>query len=141
MFFHFRGCFLIKKNKKQPKNAGNNTWYAIAAGALIIIVIAVFLTNNTQGYDEFATCLVDKGYVMAGTEWCSYCNEQKRLFRGSFEDVIIPAGAFKDCDREMQWCREHGVTGYPTWVTPEGGLIPGGVQPLPTLARISGCSL
>ena len=143
MFFITRGVFLIKQHKKHKQRqttTNNNTWYAIAGGALIVVVIAIFLTGNNKNYDEFATCLVDKGYIMAGTEWCSYCNEQKRVFKGSFENVIIPAGGFKDCDREMQWCREQGVAGYPTWITPDGATR-SGVQSLPTLARISGCPL
>lgn len=111
----------------------------MAAVVLIVLVVTIVLTTG-KDYDAFAACLADEGFVMAGTEWCSFCQEQKSKFKGSFEDVIIPAGAYKDCDREMQWCQEKGIASYPMWVTPDDNLI-SGVQSLPMLARISGCKL
>lgn len=124
-------------SKKHKRTA---TYIFTGIGILIVAALLTLVFTSRRDYDAFAQCLADEGYVMAGTEWCSHCAEQKKLFRGSFEDVLAPAGGYKDCDRNMQWCEEAGVEGYPTWITPEGDKLTG-VQKLPTLARISGCEL
>ena len=76
---------------------------------------------------------------MAGSELCSHCKTQKDLFKGAFEEIMIPAGAYKDCALEEEWCDEHEIYGYPSWVTPEGSRIEG-VQTIANLKKASGCN-
>lgn len=125
--------------KRKQKEQGS-TYIYIGIGILIIGGLLALTLTGQRDYDTFAHCLADKGYIMAGTDWCSHCADQKAMFNGAFQDVIEPEGAYKDCDRNQRWCEEHDVQGYPTWITPEGNKITG-VQKLPTLARISGCNL
>ncbi len=107
---------------------------------LLFIVAFVVFFSKSKDYSSFASCLADKGFVMAGTAWCPHCANQKAMFKGAFEDVLIPAGAYKDCDVQSDWCDEHDVKGYPTWFLPDGTKLEG-VQKLDTLAKISGCDL
>ena len=108
--------------------------------ALVIIAFIVVLVVGKKDYAGFAGCLADEGYVMGGTSWCPHCQAQKAMFKGAFEDVMIPAGAYHDCDVEPDWCQENGIQGYPTWITPDGNQLVG-EQSLKTLSRVSGCSL
>lgn len=122
-------------NEKRKARAG----IAIAAVTFLAIAAVTGCSPRTD-YDAFASCLAEKGLVLAGTEWCHYCAAQKDAFKGAFEEIIIPAGAYKDCDRQQGWCEQAGIEGYPTWVLPDGNLLVG-VQKLTTLATVSGCNL
>lgn len=124
---------------KQQKNTARNVIVGVAL-AFVIIAFIVVLVIGKKDYAPFASCLADEGYVMAGTSWCPHCQAQKAMFKGAFEEVMIPAGAYKDCDVEKSWCVDQGVQGYPTWITPEGGQLVG-EQSLATLSRVSGCEL
>ncbi|MBW2982883.1 hypothetical protein KY327_01110 [Candidatus Woesearchaeota archaeon] len=126
--------------RNQTKKKPTSTYIFIVLGVLIAAGLLTLIFTGQRDYEGFAQCLADEGYVMAGTEWCSHCADQKSMFKGAFDDVIRPEGAYKDCDRDKQWCEEQGIEGYPTWVTPDGNKI-AGVQKLPTLARISSCDL
>lgn len=115
--------------------------YVLGVVILLLLVILILgLRSSQKDYTAFATCLTEKGYVMAGTDWCPHCKDQKAMFNGAFEDIIIPAGAYINCEASKQTCRDLGVTGYPTWVTPEENLLPG-TRKLSELAQLSGCSL
>ncbi len=84
---------------------------------------------------EFAKCLSSKGLKMAGAEWCSACNSQKRLFGDSFEFVN-----FVDCDKEKSFCEENNIEYYPTWIM-NGEKKAVGVQSIQKLAELSGCRI
>jgi glutaredoxin len=60
--------------------------------------------------DKFAQYLTSVNATMYGTEWCSHCQNQKKLFGKSFEYIN-----FVDCDWESETCSLKGITGYPTW--------------------------
>ncbi|MBD3209187.1 hypothetical protein GF367_02095 [Candidatus Woesearchaeota archaeon] len=107
---------------------------------LLIIGLLIIIFQGRKDYDAFATCLADQGFIMAGSDHCNHCQTQKQMFRGAFEDVIIPRGAYKNCDYDSQWCEQVGISGYPTWVTPDGNHLLG-TQSFTTLKRISGCNL
>ncbi len=111
------------------------------AGIIAIVIIAAFVVfalsrqNVVPGqYDEFAKCLLEKGTVMYGTEWCSHCKNQKALFGTSFQYVN-----YVDCDASKQACLAAGVTGYPTWAI-DGTSYPG-EKKLEDLAVLSKCEL
>jgi hypothetical protein len=138
----------VSKKKKAPsvkhaQKSSQKKSFAFPYGVLAIVVVIVVLliiifSGNKLGPEQVASCLVEKGYTMAGASWCSHCADQKALFKGAFEDIIIPQGAYKDCEVDVLWCQEKGIEGYPTWVTPTGNLIPG-TQSLATLAKIAEC--
>jgi glutaredoxin len=114
--------------KKQTRN--------ILVIGIIILIVGIFyisLRPKSPGqYDEFAQCLSEKGVVMYGTSWCSFCQRQKDLFGRSFGYID-----FVDCDRNRQECLSAGVQGYPTWKI-NGENFPG-FKSLQELSDLSGC--
>lgn len=102
---------------------------------LFLILIISGCSNNPGKYDEFAQCLTDEGFVMAGTDWCSHCKDQKKIFGKSFDFID-----YKNCDIQRDWCDSNGVHSYPTWVLPNGTKETG-VQKIYILSQLSGCSL
>ena len=106
---------------------------------LSLFLLSVIITGCSKAeepgkFDAFATCLTEKNVVMYGTEWCSHCQNQKKMFGSSFEYVN-----FVDCDKNSAICSTAGVQGYPTWQI-DGKLYPG-EQSFYDLAKLSGCSL
>lgn len=110
----------------------------ILVALLLVVLISylVYLDSITPGaYDEVAKCLTEKGVMMAGTDWCHFCQNQKSLFGKSFKYVN-----YKNCDFEQEWCSANGVERYPTWVFPDGTKYLG-VQSLETLGELAGCEV
>lgn len=102
-----------------------------------ILTSLVVITGCSTGpgkYDTFAKCLTEKGAAMYGTDWCSHCKNQKKMFGNSFQYVY-----YVDCDRNQNECLGAGVRGYPTWKI-DGENYPG-EQQLYRLASLSGCEL
>ena len=91
-------------------------------------------SDKPGNYDTFAKCLTEKDITMYGTERCTYCKAQKKLFGSSFQYVD-----YIDCDRYKDECLRAGVSGYPTWNI-NGQNYPGEMQ-LARLASLSGCEL
>ena len=108
--------------------------------AIIVLVILLFYnpfkskTSEAGQYDVFAQCLTDAGVKMYGTEWCSHCQNQKKLFGKSFEFID-----YIDCDKNQETCLIEGIQGYPTWKLNKESYT--GEQSLEALAQITGCKL
>ncbi len=114
-----------------------NIYYA---GAIVIVVFIIALTYLVylEGakpgiYDEFAKCLSEKEFVMAGTDRCSFCSSQKDLFGNSFKHII-----YKNCDLEKQWCNSQGIERYPTWIDSQGNKYTG-LKTLEFLSDLAEC--
>ena len=90
--------------------------------------------SSLGGYDLFAQCLTEKGVKMYGTEWCSHCKNQKKMFGDSFQHVD-----YIDCDLNKDECQEAGIGGYPTWII--GGEKYPGEQSFERLASLTECEL
>jgi hypothetical protein len=111
--------------------------------SLIVILLVLFgvfylsfnisKRTNSQA-DNLAICLAEKGIIMYGTEWCSYCNQQKKLFGNSFSKIT-----FIDCDKNPQRCIDAGVQAYPSWEI--NNQIELGYLSLELLSDLSGCPL
>lgn len=109
---------------------------------LILILIVILLiynpfkskTSKEGEHDTFAQCLTDAGVKMYGTDWCSHCQNQKKLFGKSF-DIID----YINCDKNKETCLIEGIEGYPTWKLNNESYT--GEQSFEALARISGCEL
>ncbi len=115
----------------------NWKYIGIILAALVIIFVGwIFVSINQQqaNYDELADCLLEKGVILAGTEWCPSCKNQKARFGEAFEKV-----PYKDCDIDGEWCNANGVTGYPTWIFPNGTQATG-VKDAAFLNEAAGCT-
>ncbi len=92
--------------------------------SIIIIVIAlaaiIFFAQKSDSkpgvYDEFATCLDERGAMFFGAFWCPHCQDQKRLFgRKSAELVPYTECSTPDGGAQTEVCIEAEIEGYPTW--------------------------
>jgi len=118
------------------KNIFKSTWtYFII---ILLVIIAIYGYKNITGrvvqpgeYDELAQYLTDQGVKMYGTEWCSHCKNNKKMFGKSFQYID-----YIDCDKERDLCLEANVRGYPTWVI-NGENYPGEQSP-ERLASLTG---
>jgi len=101
---------------------------------MLSLVLTAGCSNKPGKYDSFAQCLTEKGATMYGTEWCSHCQNQKKMFGKSFQYVD-----YVDCDKYGDECLKNGIRGYPTWII-DGEKYPG-EQPLQRLASLTDCKL
>jgi glutaredoxin len=91
-------------------------------------------SKEAMPYDQFAMCLKEKGVKMYGADTCPHCQEQKKLFKGSFGYVD-----YIECNQNPQECQKQEIQAYPTWEI-DGKKVTGR-KSLSELAELSGCSL
>ena len=108
---------------------------ALALASVGYVTLYGFPAADDGKYDAFAQCLSEKGITMYGAAWCPHCQREKRLFGSSFQFVN-----YVECPDNPQLCTEKGVTGYPTWIFPDGRRF-AGEQGLQKLSAESGCPL
>ena len=84
---------------------------------ILLLIGAIYGYKNITGkettpgqYDEFAKYLTEQGVKMYGTEWCSHCKDQKKLFGDSFQYID-----YIDCDKNRNACIDANINGFPTW--------------------------
>ena len=112
---------------------------AVVFGALVLTAAFFILNKKFTGpkvnLDVFAQCLADKNITMYGTEWCVYCQKQKKLFGDSFR--LVPE---VDCGKEPSKCTENKIEATPTWTFSDGHRLIG-LQTLEKLSQESSCPL
>ncbi len=112
-----------------------------AGGVLAVAALAVFLfgpggkSQSNPALDAFARCVAGKGLTMYGAYWCSHCQNEKRAFGDSFKYI-----SYVECADNPKVCTDKGVTGFPTWIFPDGRKLEG-EQGLEGLAKATGCVL
>lgn len=115
----------------------------IFGAVLVLLLVAAAMAFSFKGntpadgknYDAFAQCLTERGAAMYGAEWCSHCQNQKRMFGESFRFVN-----YVECTEEIRTCTEKGIQGFPTWVFADNSRLEG-EQSFAALAAKSGCPL
>lgn len=109
---------------------------------ILVVVIAVAVTVATvsrsragdgTNLDSFAQCLTSKGAVMYGADWCPHCQNEKNAFGDSFRFV-----SYVECPADPQRCLSAGISGYPTWIFPDGTKL-AGEQGIRKLSEVSSC--
>ncbi len=112
--------------------------------ALIIIVIVLTgvliwgglgANKNNSQLEALARCLSDKGAVMYGTNWCSWCQKEEANFKDAWRFI-----SYIDCSKNPKDCLALGIETTPTWIFPDGKKLVG-YQGLEKLAKESGCAL
>ena len=118
----------------------------LVLGTIITAIVRSGAEPTGPGkYDEFATCLKDKGAVLYGAWWCPHCQKQKKLF-GSSETLLpyVECYIYPDVNNPIQACLDKKIESYPTWELADGTRLPvensAGVT-LETLAKVTSCVL
>jgi thiol-disulfide isomerase/thioredoxin len=109
-------------------------------GSIITVFSNSSLSGNGGKYDEFATCLKDKGAVFYGAFWCSHCNSEKRLFGSSEKLLPYVECSTPDAQDQTQICKDKKIEGYPTWIFADGTRLAGETS-FATLAEKTSCEL
>ncbi len=119
----------------------------VIIGVVVLAFVAIFAfkltgkaTAEPSKYDDFAKCLASSGTKMYGAYWCPHCSNQKKLFGSSWNYVN-----YIECDARGQngnpeLCQREGISGYPTWIFPDGSRASGELS-LRELSVRSGCAL
>lgn len=119
---------------------------------LIIIVVLILgvvssvllrgggVATGPGKYDEFATCLKDKGAVFYGAFWCPHCQATKKLFGSSQKLLPYVECSTPDGNGQTQACIDKGVKSYPTWEFADLSRLTGEI-PLEQLAEKTSCVL
>jgi len=128
-------------------NKKNIKIFILIIGLLILgTITTVLLRSNGVAstgpgkFDEFATCLKDKGAVFYGAFWCTHCQAQKKLFGSSQKLLPYVECSTADGQGQTQACIEKKITGYPTWIFADGTELNGEI-PLQQLADKTSCVL
>ena len=132
-----------KPQSQVPKSAFGA---ALRKFAILLLVAGAFAgawylgrMRGQRRLDHFAQCLTDKGAVMYGLFWCPHCEEQKKAFGPSFQNVRYVECGTPDHKEQPQCIQDH-VTDFPTWQFGNGERHEGEL-PLEELAAKTGCSL
>ena len=84
------------------------------------VVVTPVVTPKVITYDNFTTCLKEKGAVMYGAFWCSHCQAQKKLFGTSEKLLPYVECSTADGKAQTQVCQDKNIEGYPTWIFADG---------------------
>ncbi|MEK7125112.1 MAG: thioredoxin domain-containing protein [Patescibacteria group bacterium] len=104
--------------------------------AAAVLGIAQYLSrSDQQSTTALAQCLVGRGAIMYGAQWCSHCQNQKNMFGDAFSLM-----QYVECTQDPAVCLAAGVQGYPTWIFPDGRRLEG-KQSLESLAQAGGCPM
>lgn len=135
-----------ERRRQEQAAAAPVNWARRAVYAVLILAAfggTYYLGSRQQHkYDGFAKCLTDRGLKMYGAWWCPHCQEQKEMFRASFEYVpYIECGVKGDTSIQTQVCKDAGIHQYPTWQFPPTGERVERIFELEELRDRSGCAL
>lgn len=110
--------------------------------ALLVIIAAILWSGvfTPSKYNSFAQCLTNKSVKMYGAWWCPHCKNQKEAFGSSWKFVNYIECSSADGNHQLPVCDAAGISGYPTWVFPDGTNASGEVN-FTTLSQKSGCPL
>ncbi len=128
-----------------------NTNAKIFLGVIGLLILGTIATVIVRGsgagtatgpgeYDEFATCLKDKGAVFYGAFWCPHCQAEKKLFGSSAKLLPYVECSTADGSGQLQVCIDKDIKSYPTWEFADMSRLTGEI-PLQQLADKTSCAL
>lgn len=133
-----------KKTMHEARKSKSGKWIALVVLAVIVVAIIFFSTRgiNTSNpqYDVLAKCIADSGAKFYGAFWCAHCRTQKEMFGSSAKYLPYIECSSSDGKSQLQVCADAGITGYPTWVFPDGSRASGEVS-MQVIASRTGCSI
>lgn len=115
--------------------------YGIIIGLVVLFGGLIAWYKLTPGpYDTLATCLKEKQVVFYGAFWCPHCQATKAMFGKSVKLLPYVECSTPDGKSQLPVCTDAAITGYPTWVFPDGSRLSGEVD-LETLAEKASCPI
>lgn len=115
-------------------------WWGIGTIALVIVLVIILSSSGSSKYDGFAQCISESGTKMYGAYWCPHCQEQKKLFGSSWDNVDYVECATPGSNQQTSACNSAGIKSYPTWIFGDGKQI-SGVLSLEQLGTFTSCEL
>lgn len=113
---------------------------ALAAALIIGGVTYAMRSEEDPAVVSLAQCLAEKGVIEYGAYWCPNCQAQEELFGRAYKHIKYVECAMPGNARaQAPKCRDAGITGYPTWVFPNGERLVG-LQSLEALGKQAGCT-
>lgn len=115
----------------------------ITIGVLVLagfVGLLVYAANQPGKYDTFAQCINDSGTKFYGAFWCPHCQATKAMFGKSAKKLPYIECSTADGKSQLPVCTEKEVSGYPTWIFPDGSKLTG-EQTMQTLADKTNCPL
>ena len=132
------------ENVKKTKMSSGTIMVLVFLGGLLLYggVVALSSDNTgsqipTEDLEGFAKCLIESDATFYGTEWCSFCAQQKQVLGDVYNQFRTQF--YVDCDRNQERCSQAGVRAYPTWVI--NGQPYQGVQSIDALSNAMNCQL
>lgn len=89
--------------------------------------------------ENLAKCLTQKGMKFYGAYDCGWCKKQKELFGEAAKFLPYIECVDEKTEEMTAKCKNAGITGFPTWETPDKKRESGFQSP-EKLAELSGCS-
>lgn len=117
---------------------------AIAFAGITYYAHATVVPAGT--YTEFAQCLDESGFIMYGSEGCSFCARQRALFGDAFEHITEIECDPRFPSAQVERCVEKDIEHTPTWIQEDGAgntlyRFEAGLLPLKRLSEVSECPL
>ncbi|MFH1099039.1 MAG: hypothetical protein V1723_03955 [Candidatus Uhrbacteria bacterium] len=109
------------------------TWAIIGSIALLAIVGGIVLGASSRpadvGVEQLAKALTEHGARMYGAWWCGHCQSQKALFGDAWRYITyVECAVPGNVQGKTAECDAAGITGYPTWVFPDGSRLFGEIS-------------
>ncbi len=128
----------MKHRVEEKKAKINISKYVIISLFLLIVLFSILTINSYMKkpgkFDDFATCLTEKGAVIYGNDYCQYTVQQLGMFGKSKKYLN-----YVKCIDNEQLCNEKGIDITPTWEI--DGKMYQQVQNFERLSAISGCEI
>jgi thiol-disulfide isomerase/thioredoxin len=122
----------------------NSTKIMLTIFVLIFFVLPLgyyfYAQSQPSKLSGFATCLKTKGIIFYGAYWCPHCQATKRMFGTAAKLLPYVECSLPNQGGQNQTCNEKKITGYPTWIFPDGSQL-NGEHTLQELSDKSSCAL
>lgn len=138
--YSYRACIIAVCYTRNMKKGMLIFWAIVLVLIVAGIGTSVFVKSGPGKLDGFAQCLKDKGAIFYGAFWCPHCQATKRLFGKSAPLLPYVECSTPNGQDQLQICKDKKITGYPTWVFPDGNILTG-ERTLQELSTASTCPL
>lgn len=117
----------------------------VILGIILLVVFILIVYSSVKGsdggkYNAFAQCLTDGGVKMYGAYWCPHCQNQKKMFGSSWDNINYIECSLPNRAGQTDVCIAAEIQSYPTWEFADGSRAQGELT-FEDLSLRSGCAL